>query len=76
MPSLGPVIGEITAKELQDKGVLSACHVNIVQLMDTVAHSNYQEELKYLTTNQARLEYIGKLLNNSKRFRQHINTCR
>jgi superfamily II DNA or RNA helicase len=64
--SLGPVIGEITAKELQDKGVLSACHVNIVQLIDTVAHTNYQEELKYLTTNQARIEYIGKLLNNVK----------
>jgi superfamily II DNA or RNA helicase len=64
--SLGPVIGEITAKELQDKGVLSQCHVNIVQLMDTVAHSNYQEELKYLTTNTARLEYIGKLLSTVK----------
>jgi superfamily II DNA or RNA helicase len=64
--SLGPVIGEITAKELQDKGVLSSCHVNIVQLIDTVAHTNYQEELKYLTTNQARIEYIGKLLNTVK----------
>jgi superfamily II DNA or RNA helicase len=64
--SLGPVIGEITAKELQDKGVLSACHVNIVQLIDTVVHTNYQEELKYLTTNQARIEYIGKLLNSVK----------
>ena len=29
--SLGPVIGEISAKELQDKGVLSQCHVNVVQ---------------------------------------------
>ena len=64
--SLGPVIGQISAKELQDKGVLSQCHVNVVQLIDTVAHSNYQEELKYLTTNTARLEYIGKLLNTVK----------
>jgi len=64
--SLGPVIGQISAKELQDKGVLSQVHVNIVQLMDTAAHSNYQEELKYLTTNTARLEYIGKLLTNVK----------
>jgi len=46
--------------------VLSTCHVNIVQLIDTVAHTNYQEELKYLTTNQARIEYIGKLLNTVK----------
>ena len=64
--SLGPVIGQISAKELQDKGVLSACHVNVVQLIDTVAHSSYQEELKYLTSNQLRLEYIGKLLTTIK----------
>jgi superfamily II DNA or RNA helicase len=61
--SLGPVIGNISAKELQDKGVLSQCHVNVVQLIDTQAHSGYQEELKYLVTNKARVEYIGKLLN-------------
>ena len=64
--SLGPVIGNISAKELQDKGVLSQCHVNIVQLLDTVAHSNYQEELKYLVTNTKRIEYLGKLLNTIK----------
>jgi superfamily II DNA or RNA helicase len=61
--SLGPVIGSITAKELQDKGVLSNCHVNICQLLDIPEFSNYQEELKYLVTNEKRIEYIGKLLN-------------
>jgi superfamily II DNA or RNA helicase len=61
--SLGPVIGNITAKELQDKGVLSQCHVNICQLIDTQAHSDYQSELKYLVTNKARVEYIAKFLN-------------
>jgi superfamily II DNA or RNA helicase len=64
--SLGPVIGNITAKELQDKGVLSQCHVNICQLIDTVEHRNYQEELKYLVTDKKRIEYIAKLLNNVK----------
>ena len=64
--SLGPVIGQISAKELQDKGVLSQCHVNVVQLMDTQAFTDYQSELKYLTTNQDRLGYIGKLLNTIK----------
>ena len=61
--SLGPVIGSITAKELQDKGVLSDCHVNICQLIDIVAHTDYQAELKYLTTDTARLAYIGKMMN-------------
>ena len=60
--SLGPVIGQISAKELQDKGVLSQCHVNVCQLIDTVAHSDYQSELKYLTTNEARLAYIAKMM--------------
>lgn len=60
--SLGPVVGKISAKELQDKGVLSACHVNVVQLIDTVVHSNYQEELKYLVTNMPRIEYIAKMM--------------
>ena len=61
--SLGPVVGSITAKSLQDQGVLSACHVNVVQLIDVVAHSDYQSELKYLTSDTARLEYIAKMMN-------------
>ena len=32
--SLGPVIGSLSASTLQDMGVLSQCHVNIVQLQD------------------------------------------
>jgi superfamily II DNA or RNA helicase len=60
--SIGPVIGKISAKELQDKGVLSNCHVNIVQLIDVVAHRDYQSELKYLVTNDERIEYIAKEL--------------
>jgi superfamily II DNA or RNA helicase len=64
--SLGPVIGNITAKELQDKGVLAQCHVNICQLLDVVEHRDYQSELKYLVTDDARIEYIAKLLTNVK----------
>ena len=66
LASLGPVVGQVSAKDLQDKGVLSNCHVNIVQLLDTQVHSGYQEELKYLVTNKERIEYIAKMLNNIK----------
>ena len=62
LASLGPVIGSVTAKELQDKGILSACHVNICQLIDTKEFRDYQAELKYLVTDEKRLDYIGKLL--------------
>ena len=45
---LGNVINKVSAKELQNKGVLAQCHVNIIQLEDHADHSNYQSELKYL----------------------------
>ena len=64
--SLGPVIGQVSAKELQDKGVLSQCHVNVVQLLDTPEFRDYQSELKYLVTDNKRIEYIAKLLNGIK----------
>ena len=64
--SLGPVIGKVTAKELQDKGVLSNCHVNIMQLMDVQAFRDYQSELKYLVTDQERLEYLASVFNKIK----------
>ena len=43
-------------KELQDKDVLAQCHVNIVQMIDTAVHTNYQSELKYLLEHQGRLD--------------------
>lgn len=60
--SLGSVIGKLSASELQEKGVLAQCHVNIVQLKDDVEFSNYQSELKYLTENSERLDAISKLI--------------
>lgn len=66
LASLGPVVGQVSAKELQDKGVLANCHVNVLQLIDVQAHSNYQEELKYLVTNKERIEYISKTLTEIK----------
>jgi superfamily II DNA or RNA helicase len=66
LASIGPVINQISAKELQDKGVLSNCHVNILQMLDTKEFNDYQSELKYLVTNKDRLTYLGKLLNKIK----------
>ena len=66
LASIGPVIGNISAKELQDKGVLANCHVNIVQMIDIKSFAGYPEELKFLATDAERIKYIGKLLNNVK----------
>jgi superfamily II DNA or RNA helicase len=61
--SLGPVIGKLSASELQDRGVLAQCHVNIVQLKDNVEFTNYQSELKHLLEDEKRLDRIAELIN-------------
>jgi superfamily II DNA or RNA helicase len=60
--SIGPVISRLAASELQDRGVLAHCHVNIVQLVDHAGHSDYQSELKYLLEDQGRMEAMAGLV--------------
>jgi len=60
--SIGDVIGRLSASELQDQGVLSNCHVNILQLVDHVEYKDYQSELRYLLETEERLDYISKLI--------------
>jgi superfamily II DNA or RNA helicase len=64
--SLGPVIGKLSAAELQEKGVLAQCHVNIVQLKDGVEFTNYQSELKHLLEDEKRLDKISQLIDKIK----------
>mgnify|MGYP000246947602 CR=1 FL=1 len=60
--SIGPVVGGIKAHELQEKGVLSSCHVNILQLIDLPEFKVYSDELKYLVTDEDRMIYMSKLI--------------
>ena len=60
--SIGPVISQLSASELQDRGVLAQCHVNIVQLVDHVEYKDYQSELKYLLEEKGRLDTIAELV--------------
>jgi superfamily II DNA or RNA helicase len=60
--SLGPVINQLSAKELQDKGVLAQCHVNIVQLVDHAEFKEYQSELKYLLEEPDRIKAIADVI--------------
>ena len=57
--SLGEVVGKVTAKSLQDKGILAQCTVNILQMLDWKEFGNYQSEMKYLTSDEERLEYLS-----------------
>jgi superfamily II DNA or RNA helicase len=64
--SLGTVVGKLSAAELQEAGHLANCHVNIVQLQDSVEYTDYQSELKYLVTNTDRLAYLARLIESIK----------
>ena len=69
--SLGPVVGQLSAAELQEQGVLAQCHVNVIQLQDHKEFTNYQSELKYLLENAQRLDYVSSLV---ERVRESGNT--
>jgi superfamily II DNA or RNA helicase len=60
---VGEVINNITAAELQDRGVLANCQVNILQLVDHAEFRDYQSELRYLLENEQRLKHIAEHIN-------------
>lgn len=60
--ALGDVVHQVKAHELQEAGVLSSCHVNIVQTAEWKEFGSYAEELKYLVTNTERMEFVSKLV--------------
>ena len=58
--SIGTIINHVSAKELQDKGVLSNLHVEILQLKDHVMKfKNYHAELKWIESDTKRMQWIA-----------------
>ena len=66
--SIGLLLNTVTAKELQDKGVLANLHVHIQQLKDPVrVFTNYQQELSWLCTDKVRIEWMAEhIINQAK----------
>ena len=60
--SLGEVVHQVKAHELQEAGVLSSCHVQVIQTAEWKEFSGYPEELKYLVTDEKRMKYIANLV--------------
>ena len=60
--SLGDVINHISAYDLQQMGVLSNCHVNVMQTAEWKEFGSYAEELKYLVTNEDRMTYVSDMI--------------
>lgn len=60
--SIGPVVNKVTACDLQDKGILASCHINIVQMIDIRQFRDYAEELRYLVTDKVRMTFIASFI--------------
>ena len=63
---LGEVVHKVAAHELQDKGVLAQCHVNIIQTQEWKEFGSYPEELKFLVTDEDRMTWVSKLIDTIK----------
>ncbi len=59
LASIGPVIGNVSAHDLQEKGVLAQLHINILQTNDVQVFRTYQEEYTYLVTDKNRIDWFG-----------------
>ena len=59
LASIGPVINQVSAHDLQEKGVLANLQINILQTNDVEVFRNYQEEYTFLVTDDRRITWIG-----------------
>ena len=57
--SIGDVIHHVTAHQLQEKGVLAQCHVNILQTTDVKEFRSYADEYKYLVSDPTRMHWMA-----------------
>ena len=64
LASIGPVINNITAHDLQQKGVLADCHVEVLQTIEIREFKSYPEELKYLVTDSTRIDWMAEKIKN------------
>ena len=71
LASIGPVINQVSAHDLQEKGVLANLQINIVQTNDVQVFRNYQEEYSFLVTDDHRIGWMG---NKIKEISQTGNT--
>ena len=62
--SLGPVVGNLSRKELQDMGVLADLDISVLQLQDgLIQFGSYAQELKWLVTDPKRIDQISQIIN-------------
>jgi superfamily II DNA or RNA helicase len=63
--TLGSVINQLSASDLQEQGVLANLDISVLQLIDThVGFSNYAQELKWLVTSPERINFLSDMVRN------------
>ncbi len=64
LASIGPVINQVSAFDLQQKDVLAQLDIQILQTNDVQAFRGYQEEYTWLVTDDTRLSWISQQISN------------
>jgi len=59
LASIGPVINQVSAHDLQEKGVLANLQINILQTNDIEVFRSFQDEYTFLVTDEKRLTWIS-----------------
>jgi superfamily II DNA or RNA helicase len=59
LASIGPVINQVSAHDLQEKGVLANLQINVLQTTDVQVFRSFQEEYSFLVTDPTRLSWMA-----------------
>ena len=59
LASIGPVINQVSAYDLQEKGVLAQLNINVLQTTDVQVFTSFQDEYAFLVTDDNRLQWIA-----------------
>jgi superfamily II DNA or RNA helicase len=59
LASIGPVINQVSANDLQNKGVLAQLDIQVLQTTDVQVFRSYQDEYSFLVTDPTRLTWIA-----------------
>jgi len=71
LASIGPVINQVSANDLQEKGVLANLHINILQTSEVQVFKSFADEYSFLVTDDSRVTWVA---NKIKEVSQHGNT--
>ena len=59
LAAIGPVINQVSAHDLQEKGVLAQLNINVLQTTDVQVSTSFQDEYTFLVTDDNRLQWIA-----------------